>query len=129
MKMRPCLVNESVKHGNQGMHSTNLIWSGRVGMARLIAALGLLLLIPCICRAAIVAPIICGQTVANTTTNAGQVDQYTLTGTAGQVLRFAIWGPVNMGYGCHPERRSRERISSGWLRMRSFRRCAPQDDK
>ena len=57
----------------------------------LTAVLGLLL-IP---RTGLSASISCGQTVANTTTSASQVDQYTYSGTAGQHLVFALYGPLN----------------------------------
>src|SRR5438105_1799087 len=41
----------------------------------------------------------CGQTVTNTTTTVSQVDQYAYAGTAGQVLSFALWGPVSCNGG------------------------------
>src|SRR5205823_1426047 len=37
------------------------------------------------------ASIACGQTVTGTTTTASQVDQYTFSGTAGQVISAALW--------------------------------------
>jgi hypothetical protein len=40
-------------------------------------------------------PIVCGQTVTSTTSSAAQIDQYTFAGTAGQVLSFALWGPIS----------------------------------
>ena len=36
-------------------------------------------------------PISCGQTVANTTTQAGEIDQYSFSGTNGQILSVAMW--------------------------------------
>src|SRR5438105_3762567 len=44
-------------------------------------------------------PIACGQTITNKLSSAGQVDQYNYAGTAGQVLSFAFWGPIDCYYG------------------------------
>ena len=43
-------------------------------------------------------PIICGQSVANTTTATNQVDHYSYAGTAGQTLSIALWGPIGCPY-------------------------------
>src|ERR1017187_7058865 len=42
-------------------------------------------------------PIICGQTVARTTTSPAQTDVYSYTGSAGQVLALRLSGPINCG--------------------------------
>ncbi len=39
-------------------------------------------------------PIACGQTVTNTTSFKSSMDAYSYLGTAGEVLSFALWGPV-----------------------------------
>ena len=60
----------------------------------LAAVLGLLM-IP---RMGLATSISCGQTVANTTKTASQVDQYTYVGTAGQVVSLAFsWSCGNAG--------------------------------
>src|SRR5437879_6095879 len=40
-------------------------------------------------------PIVCGQTIATNTSSGAQIDQYVYFGTAGEVLSFALWGPIN----------------------------------
>ncbi len=59
----------------------------------LAAVLGLLL-IP---RPGMAASISCGQTVANTTTTDSQVDQYSFSGSAGQVVSVSIWSSLTDG--------------------------------
>ena len=44
---------------------------------------------------ALATSISCGQTVANTTANASQVDQYSYVGTAGQVLAVSLWSSLS----------------------------------
>src|ERR1039457_893032 len=58
-----------------------------ISYLHLAAVLGLLL-IP---RLGLAASISCGQTVSNATTVATQIDQYSYTGTTGQVMTFAFW--------------------------------------
>ena len=57
----------------------------------LVAVLGLLL-VP---RTGFPAPISCGQTVANTTTNASENDTYTFVATASQMVSIGLYGPLN----------------------------------
>src|SRR2546426_255871 len=41
----------------------------------------------------------CGQTITSSISEASEIDQYTYSGTAGELIRFAFYAPVDCYYG------------------------------
>ncbi|PWU17169.1 MAG: hypothetical protein C5B50_11815, partial [Verrucomicrobia bacterium] len=72
------------------MKAESILNKPKFPLAYLTALVGLIL-IPQMGLAGLNGTISCGQTVSNTTTNSGQVDQFSFSGAAGQMLSVGFW--------------------------------------
>ena len=94
---------QTEKHQNGTGNTTRTQGGSPPGRARIAWRVAVCLLVAagllCFPKTGLATSISCGQTVVNTTTSNSQMDEYTFAGTAGQMLSFALYGPITCNFG------------------------------